>query len=333
MTDEPTSDGTDPVDAAIAWHLRLPSATRDEWQEFVAWLEASPDHAAAYDRVALDDALIAPSLEVAGPDAARPVAAPPAAANDAVPGRFGTRWSARRVAGWAVPALAAVLAVAVVLPRGGASGYEVRTAPGARKLVTFADGSRIALNGASRLRLMPGNPRFAALEQGEATFEIRHDAARPFVVRSGALTLHDLGTVFNVVRDGRRLALKVSAGAVLFEPAGRALTVRPGQGLNVDEARRQVAYARVEPADVGAWRQGRLVFGGERLADAAGALARATGLTIAVAPELADTPFTGSLRLGDDGAAAVERLARLSGHRAVRDGDGWTILSSGHAPD
>lgn len=328
MTDGTAEAGHDAIDAAIGWHLRLPSATREEWQAFVEWLEADADHAAAYNRLTLDDALLAPSLEV---PLSRPAFPPGTAVNDTAPppvrGWRSRRWTAAAAGG----AVAAALAAAVVLPAGGSGETVVETAPGARKLIAFADGSRIAVNGGSRVRLEPGNTRFAALDAGEATFDIRHDATRPFIVQSGALTLHDLGTSFNVVRTGQRLGLQVSEGAVLFEPDARALTVRPGVALDVDETTGRVEFSRVAPADVGSWRQGRLTFGADPLSDVATALGRATGLKVTVAAGLADVPFTGSVTLDRDRGATVQRLARLTGHRAQRNGDDWVIVPEGHA--
>ena len=35
------------IDQAIAWHLRLPDASADDWGNFIAWLEADPAHASA----------------------------------------------------------------------------------------------------------------------------------------------------------------------------------------------------------------------------------------------------------------------------------------------
>src|SRR6478735_4644976 len=50
------------MDEAIAWHLGLEQAGADEWHRFVAWLEASPAHQAAYDRLVLDDAALSAAI-------------------------------------------------------------------------------------------------------------------------------------------------------------------------------------------------------------------------------------------------------------------------------
>ncbi|HEX7849632.1 MAG TPA: FecR/PupR family sigma factor regulator, partial [Sphingomonas sp.] len=52
------ADQSDIIDQAIGWHLRLADADEHGWADFIAWIEASPAHAAAYDSIAADDRLI-----------------------------------------------------------------------------------------------------------------------------------------------------------------------------------------------------------------------------------------------------------------------------------
>lgn len=319
MTTGRAQIGGDAVDQAIGWHLRLSDATRGDWLAFTDWLEASPENAAAYDRLTLDDALLSPMLDETAPPAL------PVAANDRGPlirqiGRIAA----------AGGAIAAALLVTVQIGSvGGSASYAVETGAGARKQIAFADGSRILLNSGTRVTLRAGDTRFAALDRGEATFLIRHDAAHPFTVRSGERTLQDLGTVFNVSRDGHRLGVQVSQGAVMFEPASQALTLRPGVSLAVDEQRHRVELSRIAAEDVGGWQVGRLSFGAVPLASVAAAVSRATGAQITVAPEIADTPFTGTITVAGDAAASVRRLARLTGTVWRRNGVTWVIASPG----
>ncbi len=318
MTAERGNAG-DVVDQAIAWHLRLPVAGRDEWLAFVAWLEASPEHAAAYDRVSLDDAILTPALE-------EPVVSTPLAANDTSP-MTGNLWRLVAAGG----AMAAVLTLAVTLAtRDGSVGqrYTIATGSGERRAVAFADGTRILLNSDSRLTLDHADQRFAALEAGEAKFEIRHDEAHPFVLRSGKLILRDLGTAFNVARDDRHLSVQVAEGAVMFEPDREGLTLRPGVALSVDEASRRIELSRVAVEDVGGWQVGRLTFGEAPLATVAAALGRATGARISTTPDVAALPFTGTITVDRDPATAVPRLARLTGIKWYRNGKEWTLSAA-----
>src|SRR3546814_9914530 len=63
--------------------------------------------------------------------------------------------------------------------------YTIATVPGARRTIDLADGSRIELNGDTRITLDKAAPRFASLDRGEAMFHVRHDDSDPFVVMVG----------------------------------------------------------------------------------------------------------------------------------------------------
>ena len=142
----------DAIETAIAWQLRLAEADADVWAQFVAWLEASPANAAAYDRIALADRLLAE---------ARFPAPVTLAENDNVPAPRGMRWW---IGGGAVAAAAAVaLAVAPsMLPR--SQPYQVATRDGERQTIALADGTRIELSGGSQVTLDRANPRVASLD-------------------------------------------------------------------------------------------------------------------------------------------------------------------------
>ena len=58
MASEPHRDV---LDEAIAWHLRLQTANGEDWDAFVAWLEADPSRSDAYDRVEAGHAAITTS--------------------------------------------------------------------------------------------------------------------------------------------------------------------------------------------------------------------------------------------------------------------------------
>ena len=45
-------------DEAIAWHVRLQAGGAEDWDAFMAWLEADPARSAAYDEVKFADAAI-----------------------------------------------------------------------------------------------------------------------------------------------------------------------------------------------------------------------------------------------------------------------------------
>ena len=97
------------------------------------------------------------------------------------------------------------------------------TRAGERATATLADGTTVRLNGATRLQVVYTTAgRSARLLAGQAFFDVRHDAARPFVVRAGASRTRVLGTAFDLDLTRRQVALAVYRGAVGFDPLNPA---------------------------------------------------------------------------------------------------------------
>ena len=81
---------------------------------------------------------------------------------------------------------------------------------------TLPDGSRVTLNKYSSLALPAhwGRNSRAVQLKGEAFFQVVHEDKRPFTVQIGDLTIHDLGTEFNVKSTNDRTEIIVESGAV-----------------------------------------------------------------------------------------------------------------------
>lgn len=317
MSASEKSGASDVIDGvALDWVLRMAEPDAD-WDAFTAWLEADPVNAGHYDRAAL-------ALQDATQAVATPAPVMPLAANDHdLPETdASSRWHSRRT--WLGGALAAALVGAIGL---GAwqerdQSYTVATTSGEQRTVTLADGSAIVLAGGSRVRLDQTEPRSATVEAGEMLFRVRHDANHPFRVQVRDLKLTDLGTVFDVRMVGERTHVAVAEGAVMVAPEGAALRLEPGQAVVSDgkTLRRQTANV----ADIGAWRDGRLVFDNATMGDVAEGLSRHLGLRITAAPAVAARTFNGTLEtrtLKDDPAL----LGDLLGVRVRQDGSDWTL--------
>lgn len=317
------AERADILEQAILWHLRLPDANSDDWRAFVEWLEASPEHAETYDRLALDDRSLVAPFEPAQRSQSSRIAL--------------VREPRRRP--WLWQSAAAVLVAGVLfggllaLVRPGlrqSHPYLVATALGETRSIQLAGGTIIEMNGGTRLMLDRENPRFAALEAGEAIFRVGHDPKFPFSVRSGDIELRDMGTVFNVTRQGKRLTVEVSDGAVMFQPQREAVVLRPGSQLTVQGDKDRVVIGRVDKTSVGSWQRGWIVLHDTPVTDAAGAIERATGARIVVAQELANMPFTGSIRLSGGAAGAVPRFAQLLGARSDFESGTWSLTPRQH---
>ena len=307
------------VDQAVDWHLRQGDMDDSAWREFVLWLEADAAHARAFEAIALDLALLSDNPELY-PEPTAPVERQPAAPQPA-----------RRVWAWAGGGVAVAAAASLTLmvsPIGvghKSAPYTVETKPGVPREIALVDGTRIELNGATRLLLDHADPRIATLETGEATFHVRHDANAPFTVRSGAMTVQDLGTVFNIERDGTRFDVQVAEGSVLFQPKREAVTLNAGAGISAREDLGTVALTKVDVARVGGWRTGAIAFVGEPFGRVAAVLKRTDGVILSVDPSLSQQPFTGMVRLSGKAAQDVPHIAALVGAEWHQDGERWFI--------
>lgn len=313
MTDRPVQIDEE----AIAWVMRLRDAGADDWDALTLWLEADPAHQHAYDEAALAD-LDAEALAPA-PRPVRPAWTP-------APEPAYRRPSRRGFLGWsagAAAALAGLIAYSTI--PAGAALYTVETGPGEHRSVDLADGSRVYLNGATRIQLDRNNARFASLERGEALFTVVHDDAHPFEVDAGGARMRDLGTTFNVVAERGAVEVGVSEGRVLFDPNGAAVDLSPGMSLRRAAAGARPVVMRTEPDAIGAWRAGRLSYRSATLDQVADDLSRNLGVAVRVSPAAARQSFTGVIMLDPNKDVAVRRAASLLGVSAGRSGDGWIL--------
>lgn len=296
-------------DQAAAWAVRTGEPTFEDWETFTAWLEKDPAHARAYDEV------LASVL-----DAVETLPPVPSAQNDDEPSVLAPR---RR---WLGGALAASVAVVVALGvwQARPGSYAIETAPGEVRVVELEGGDRIELAGASRIVLDRRNPRTASLEQGQALFTLDHDPDAPFTLAVGEDTLIDVGTVFDVKHTPRGMALAVSEGAVVFNPARQNVRVSPGQRLTSATGSDRYRLSAVPAGEVGEWREGRLSFQDARLEEVAADLSRMTGVEFTVAARSADRRVSGSLVI-DPLRSDPQALGPLLGVAVRRSAEAWEI--------
>ncbi|RYZ95824.1 MAG: hypothetical protein EOP47_25055 [Sphingobacteriaceae bacterium] len=92
--------------------------------------------------------------------------------------------------------------------------------------ITLGDGTKIWLNGGSKLKYpetFRGKLREITIE-GEAFFDVAHDADHPFIVHTGDITTQVLGTSFNIKAypDEQLLKVDVVSGKVGIVPSATA---------------------------------------------------------------------------------------------------------------
>ena len=290
---------------------------------FDSWISASPMNVAAFDAaLTVSQTYVANQAQIAEGLAEKRLA-----------DRNAVRARPDRRSMMAFGAVAAAAVFAVVVAPQISSTPDTQTfvtAKGERRSVTLADGSRIDLNAGTRLSVRLGRTaREVILAQGQAVFDVAHDADRPFTVAAGDRLVRVTGTQFDVRRRDGRLAVTVARGSVEVRPsvglAGAAYRLRPGQRLDHLEGAPVAQVVAAQADEVLAWRTGRLVYRDQPLADVVADLNEqwATSIRLDDA-ELASRLVSGVLIL-DNQDDVIRRLALLVPIRAVRSDAGIVL--------
>lgn len=176
----------------------------------------------------------------------------------------------------AMLAAAAALVVGgsvIVLSTGMQKPDSYSTATGEIRTVPLADGSRITLNTGTQVDVALNDARRElALRSGEAYFEVASDRSRPFVVGVDGIAVTAVGTAFIVRRLGDGdIEVIVHEGVVeLKGDAGEIVRLEANARAVVEDS----ARVRVTSLDSNyltsslAWRDGKIAFTGETLAEA-----------------------------------------------------------------
>jgi len=144
------------------------------------------------------------------------------------------------------------------------TGLEYSTGTSQFKLVTLEDGSQVKLNNDSRILVeFSSQQRLLHLVAGEAFFEVKKDARRPFVVESRNSSIHAIGTSFGVWDTGSETRITVTEGVVKVSNASRSVDLNANQQARVAGAK--IILVNVDALSLTAWRDGRLEYDGVSL--------------------------------------------------------------------
>ena len=286
-------------DDAARWFVRLqePAVSADEQQRFDAWLNQHPQHRDEFQLLqglwTAADLLPAPRLK---------------ALAETRPARRERRSLLRYAVAASVLAVALGLGLFSGLNHPGGYSAEFSTALGERKHVALPDGSVIDLNSRSRLQVRyDTDRRLIELSEGEAMFSVEHDSARPFVVEAGSGKITVTGTRFDVRRDVTQTRVAVEQGTVKVQghdaPDNEFINLAAGLGTHVDAQGKVAAAYAVNPAELTAWRGGKLVFNNARLSEVAAEVSRYREQPLTVSnPDVANLRLTSVFKSADTDA-------------------------------
>ena len=311
-------------------------ASSVERQEFAQWVVRSPARVEAYLRVArVHSALTRKDLRWPKTPAAALVREALTAPHDPTPLPV-QRTRPERARSRRLPAFAGLGLVAAVLLAVGVvwhflSGPEqFQTKFGERLSVVLADGSRVTLNTDSKIEvLFRSNLRIVHLVQGEALFDVVHEARRPFEVRVGKAIMRDLGTRFDVDRRRERTIVTVVEGRVGIIATGSAggnvgklpELSATDRAIIDNEGSIQLHHA-INAAETTGWLHGSLVFQRRPMGEVADEFNRYNPQQIKIrSPALRKLEITGTFR-SDDLASFLAYIADIPGVRIAKDASG-----------
>lgn len=300
---------------ALDWVRRIADPTFSEWDAHLQWLEEDPRNAEIFDRVSLEIETATKELPAAG--SIPPV---PMVAND----NDGTERRRRWAIGTASGGFAAVAAALLLWPHPDAGGSRlITTSPGVPRDIALADGTRIALNGAGRMRI--DHDRSVALLDGEAFFQVVHHSDRPFRLQVGPRVIQDVGTAFDVAVSPGTTRISVREGAVAIDPEAENIRLVAGQEARIGTGG-EIVRSTVQQNDaIGGWREGRLVYQEASWTEVVTDLSRALGVSVIADPRMEDRRFTGVILLDRDRSRTIRRVANVAGLSASREGEGWRL--------
>ncbi len=295
---------------AADWLLLLRSneASAAEHARWQAWLAARPEHARAWHLI---ESVTHKFSSVPSPVAATAL----------------TRKSSRRTRRSQWLGLCALVALGAVLwavvGRGPAPvPLELRAATGEQQSYTLADGTRVAVNTASRATAhYDDQQRLVRLHAGELLIETAADAAaapRPFVVETAQGRVEPIGTRFTVRLDELASRVTVLEGRVRLRPAhgaGEAAELRAGEST----AFTATAVEPPQPADAAAaaWIEGLLVADDQPLCSFLAELNRYRSDRLLCDPRLKTRHISGVYSLHDP-QQVLDAVMQTLGLRAER---------------
>lgn len=306
------------AEEAAFWCMRLhdEGCSDDEREAFEQWLTRDPKHAAEY-RAMLEIWTVSGKLP---------------RENVLLEVGIKAQAPATRSIGLRVILMAASLLLAVSL------GWTFGLLPDAyhryssdKELlsITLSDGSEVQLNRGTSLSFLNfRKQRRVVLSEGEAFFNVRHDAAHPFVVKAGDGRIVVTGTAFNVWKYEDQVAVTLQQGSVKVIGGNGvdAVHLSPDHQARYGGGNAFPLVTVADPAEMLAWREGKLVIDGLSLADALPLINRYLEKPVRLGDQ-----GTGELRIGgifntDDMPGLVMRLPKVLPVRLEQNEEGATVI-------
>lgn len=140
--------------------------------------------------------------------------------------------------------------------------------------LTLEDGTLVWVNASSQLKFpvkFKNDERRVILE-GEAYFEVAHDAQRPFFVESRGSEVKVLGTHFNINAYSHNVRTTLSSGKVQVSHSGNIIVLEPGEYANIVSG--QLSKGKADLEHDLSWHNNQFYFKKETIAEIASTLSK-----------------------------------------------------------
>lgn len=181
--------------------------------------------------------------------------------------------------------------------------------------VQLADGTRVTLDSQTQLHVADGG-RSVRLDYGRAFFAVHHDAPHPFAVRVGDMTVHDVGTRFEVRQEPGAISVTLVEGKVRVARSGAAADMVPGTRLTLQNG--HMAVETLDAAHQTMWQSGMISAEDVPVRDIVAQLNRYLARPLVITdPAVADLKISGEFRLDDPQGFASAIAAMGKGGIAI----------------
>jgi len=216
-----------------------------------------------------------------------------------------------------------------------ASKYQIASTVAERKQFQLADGTKVWLSPNSKLSYparFEGNERGVTLD-GEAFFEVTHDAKHPFIIKSGDLSTTVLGTSFNVTAYTKQHTINVTlvTGKVAVALNGnnntKRDTITANQRLIIDKT--ALSITKVNYPGAATFlnkRLGLYDYKGAALGEVTKDLENQYNIQIQLDVDLSGRTFYGSLNMTDPLDETLNKLSTVMETKWKKDGGQYVII-------
>ncbi|HEY0899463.1 MAG: FecR family protein [Daejeonella sp.] len=159
------------------------------------------------------------------------------------------------------------------------------------RLINLPDGSTVIVAAGSKLNYPSSFDGFATREvylEGEAYFDIQHNASKPFIVRTGKVATTVLGTAFNIKAWplDEDITVTVNRGKVRLAAGRNTLGIlTPNQQITYNKHKADVVKRHVQAAEYLSWKQEDLLLDNVTVLEAAKILEDRFRVSISITEE------------------------------------------------